>query len=169
MMNEQSTTPAGASPSAGGLTSERGGRPSAKDLLSQIRGVKRRAPREVDMRRFAADGWPDRVWIRGASAAAKDEWEGERYQVGKKGRLDMHFENVKAGLVARCLCDHGGALLFPDVQEGKKTLGAMDSPPIEYLYDVAKEESGISAGDEEEMERAEAELEDELGNDRSDG
>lgn len=164
MTNEQ---PAGApSPT---VTVEKGGMPSAKDLLSQIRGVKRRAPREVDMTRFAADGWPARVWIRGASAAVKDEWEGERYQVGKKGRLDMHFENVKAGLVARCLCDHEGVLLFPKAEEGKKILGNMDSPPIEFLYEVAKEESGISAGDEEEMERAEAQLEEELGNDRSDG
>lgn len=167
MHADESRTPVPSEPTpAPALSVERGGLPTARDLRTQILGVKRRPPREVDLSRFSDLGFPDRVWIKGASAAARDAWEGERYQSGKKGRVDFAYTNVQAGLVARCLCDANGTLVFPDAKEGAKALGSLDSAPIGVLFEAAKEETGITAGDEEDMEAAEAAMEDELGNGR---
>lgn len=101
--------------------------------------------REVDVPQ-----WGFKVFVRGMTATQRDQWEAEQIKIGKNGKTEFTQENIRAGLVARCVCDADGNTVLR--KDDIPRLGQKSAAAIDLLFGVAKELSGISQKDVDELE-----------------
>lgn len=111
-----------------------------------------------EIRKVFVPEWDFPVYVRGLTATQRDQWEAEQVHMTKGGKVEYRQENIRASLVARCLCTKDGAPVMK--KEDVKRLGQKSAGAIDLIYGVAKEISRISKQDEDDMVEA-------LGNDRS--
>ena len=93
------------------------------------------------------------VYVRGLSAAGRDAYEASLSKtegVGRKAKRVTDLSNVRAKLLARCLCDEQGAPLFTDADV--EALGDKSAEALEPLIEAAQRLSGMTDNDIERLE-----------------
>lgn len=94
--------------------------------------------------------WGGQVRLQSLSGAERDRFEesilGSR---NKDGSRDVVTKNLRAKLIALSAVDENGNLLFS--ADDVMILGEKNATPLDRLFTVAKELSGISRDDVEEM------------------
>lgn len=134
--------------------------PDEPDSLAAWRERILSAPQGLRLERMTVPEWGTHVYIRGLNATQRDAWEAEQVSIRKDGSVEYRQQNIRAGLVARCLCDKDGTTyLKPD---DVRKLGQKDAAVVDRIYARAKVLSGISQKDVDDMEQV-------LGNESSDG
>lgn len=91
--------------------------------------------------------WGGTVYVRNISGAARDQFEGSRYRF-IDGKPEIVHENTRARLLAMCLCDEQGNLLF--FEEDIAELGRKSGTALDACYEVATRLSGLRPKDVEE-------------------
>lgn len=78
------------------------------------------------------------------TGAERDAFEGRvsGLETGQTGT--MQYLNMRASLVALCVCDEQGTRLFTDEQV--EELGKKSGAVLDRIFDVAREASGIGDG-----------------------
>lgn len=96
--------------------------------------------------------WGGSVYVRGLSGSERDKFEEESVRIegtGRKTTARANLDNIRARLVARCLCDESGERLFSDsdvTELGRKSAAALDR-----CFEAAQRLSGLRAEDIEEL------------------
>jgi len=92
--------------------------------------------------------WKMDVYVRGLSAAERDQFESEMFDVVGKD-VKMNKKNLRARLVLLTICDDKGVRIFKD--EDLAALGKKSGAALDRLFSVAQRLSGIGVSDVEEM------------------
>jgi len=98
---------------------------------------------DLDIKKVPVPEWGGDVYVRGLTARERDHFE---MSIGAAANL----ENLRARLVVLTLCTDDGERLFKDsdaIELGKKNAQVMNR-----LFDVARQMSGMSDQDVEELE-----------------
>jgi len=84
------------------------------------------------------------VYVRGMTGSERDNFEGRvsGLESGQTGK--MNYQNMRASLVALCVCDADGNRLFTEDQV--EVLGAKSATVLDRIFDVARSASGIGDG-----------------------
>jgi hypothetical protein len=88
------------------------------------------------------------VIVQGLTAAQRDEFEGSLV-VGKGRKRDVNMKNMRAKLVVLTVIGEDGQRLFTESDIAQ--LGAMRADILDRIFAVAKELSGLSDQDEEDL------------------
>lgn len=96
--------------------------------------------------------WGGTVRVKAMSGRKKDAFEASVTTVRRNGNKVLqlpNLENVRAKLLARCLVDEDGALIFgeDDIAE----LGSKSSAALDRVVDVAKRLNRMTNGDIQEL------------------
>ncbi|QTD96965.1 phage tail assembly chaperone [Streptomyces cyanogenus] len=98
--------------------------------------------------------WGGEVIVRGLTGEERDAYEASRRQIRNAGtpqqELVILSENMRAGLLVKCLIDENGDRLFTDQDAG--LLGMKNGRTLDRLFDVASRLSGLSDEEAEQME-----------------
>lgn len=118
------------------------------DLRAQILGVKDIFYREVDV-----PEWKMKVWVRSMTSREKDAYEETlmvRKGKGKKKRIEVNTDIMRAKLVVRCACvgDNDPRPIFEE--SDAQALAEKSSVAIERIHDVCHELSWPNPDDETE-------------------
>lgn len=97
---------------------------------------------------IAVPEWGGEVRVRGMSGAQRDDYEASIIQQNGKDQK-VNLANARAKLVARCLVDESGQLLF--TSEDVRALGRKSARALERVFDKARELSGMSEEDVEKL------------------
>jgi hypothetical protein len=103
---------------------------------------------DVQIVKVSVPEWGDHVYVKSMTGTERDAWEATRIG-GTAAKPTLQFNNERADLASRTLCDKGGTLLFTAAEAvalGKKNAAALDR-----VYAVAQRLSKISADDIEEL------------------
>jgi hypothetical protein len=92
--------------------------------------------------------WGGTVRVRGMSGQQRDDYEASIIQQNGNDRK-VNLSNARAKLVARCLVDESGALLF--TSDDVRALGRKSARALERVFDKARELSGMSEQDVENL------------------
>lgn len=92
--------------------------------------------------------WGGSVRVRGMSGTQRDDYEASIIQQNGNDRK-VNLSNARAKLVARCLIDESGALLFSS--DDVRALGRKSARALERVFDKARELSGMSEQDVENL------------------
>lgn len=92
--------------------------------------------------------WGGDVYLRILSGTERDQFEDETYKVRGK-TVELNRTNIRARLLAICLCDEKGARLFTDADAA--ALGEKASPVITRLFDLAQKINGLTKADVEDL------------------
>jgi len=103
--------------------------------------------------------WGGEVRVRGMSGTQRDDYEASILQQNGSDRR-VNLANARAKLVARCLVDADGRLLFS--ADDVRALGRKSARALERVFDKARELSGMTEKDVET-------LAENFGDDPSDG
>lgn len=92
--------------------------------------------------------WGGKVILRGLTAAERDDYEQAMVETSPNGRVTAKrkLQNVRAGLVVRCIVDEKGEREFAD--SDAEALGQKDAAVIDRLWDVCRRLCGMSTEDE---------------------
>lgn len=113
-------------------------------LAEEILGLDDRKVVEVEV-----PEWGGRqIRVATMTAADRDLYELEIYEDKKAGR---GVTNVRARMVARCVVDAQGERVFSEAQVA--ALGRKNAKALDRLYDAATRVNGLSAADQEALEK----------------
>lgn len=104
------------------------------DILSAV---------DLDVKAVEIKEWKGSVNVRGLTARERDSFEAS---IGASANLD----NLRARLVVLTLVDEGGKRLFKDTDA--KALGDKNAEVVNRLFDVARQMSGMTDADVNELE-----------------
>jgi hypothetical protein len=90
--------------------------------------------------------WGGEVRVRGMSGTQRDDYEASILQQNGSDRK-VNLANARAKLVARCLVDADGRLLFS--ADDVRALGRKSARALERVFDKARELSGMTEKDVE--------------------
>ena len=101
-------------------------------------------PVEVDV-----PEWGGAVLVRPLSGDERDRWEQDITKRNKDGSRELDFRGARALLCSRCIVDEAGSRLFgPD---DVKVLGRKSAAALDRVFAAARDGSGISDSDMEEL------------------
>lgn len=103
---------------------------------------------DVQERELYVPEWETWVKVRGLTARERDDYE-RSIMVGKGKDRDVNLRNLRAKLVVRSVVDSAGQLLFSDADI--EALGDKSAAALERIFDVARDLSGLSEQDTEEL------------------
>lgn len=103
---------------------------------------------DVQERELYVPEWQTWVKIRGLTARERDDYE-RSIMVGKGKDRDVNLRNLRSKLVVRSVVDPAGQLLFSDADI--EALGDKSAAALERIFDVARDLSGLSEQDTEEL------------------
>lgn len=103
---------------------------------------------DVQERELYVPEWETWVNVRGLTARERDDYE-RSIMVGKGKDRDVNLRNLRAKLVVRSVVDSAGQLLFSDADI--EALGDKSAAALERIFDVARDLSGLSEQDTEEL------------------
>jgi hypothetical protein len=90
------------------------------------------------------------VWVRGLTAAERDDYEQGLMERGQDGRPRSvsHVRNIRASLVARTVVDEHGERVF--TERDVAALGEKSGAVIDRLWTKARDLSGMRSAEEDE-------------------
>jgi hypothetical protein len=106
------------------------------------------AKADVQIRELYIPEWGTWIRVRGLTGKERDDYE-TSIMVGKGKSRDVNMRNLRAKLVVRAVIDQQGARLFTDADV--EALGEKNAAALERIFDVARELSGLSEQDTEEL------------------
>ena len=92
--------------------------------------------------------WGGMVRVRGLTGTERDAMEASMVE-GKGKKADVNLANLRAKLCARCMVDDNGKRLFNDMEIPE--LGRKSAKALERVFSVARELSGLSDEDIDEL------------------
>ena len=98
---------------------------------------------DLDVKTVEVKEWNGSVNVRGLTARERDSFEAS---IGASANLD----NLRARLVVLTLVDEDGKRLFKDADA--KALGEKNAEVVNKLFDVARQMSGMTDADVNELE-----------------
>ncbi len=104
------------------------------DILSKV---------DLDIKKVKVKEWGGTVGVRGLTARERDQFEAS---IGSAANLD----NLRARLVVLCLVNDEGQRLFEDADA--ILLGEKNAQVVNKLFDIARNMSGMSDADVNELE-----------------
>ena len=93
--------------------------------------------------------WGGTVRVRSLSGSERDDYEAGIVQLRGDGSRKFTLQNARARLVSLSICDESGARVFQDSDIA--ALGAKSAAALERVFDVARNLSGLSEKDVEEL------------------
>lgn len=94
--------------------------------------------------------WGGTVRIRVMTGLERDAWEASVFS-DDDGKSTMNKANFRASLIARCLSDESGEMLFSE--SDILTLGKKSSKALDRVFKVASRINGISKQGQEDLEK----------------
>jgi len=95
----------------------------------------------------AVPEWGGVVWVKPMTAEGRDAFEADVSDA--EGNIDKH--NFRANLCVRCIVDpESGERVFKDADA--KALGAKNALPVNRVFEVAAQASGLTPEDVEKLE-----------------
>lgn len=94
--------------------------------------------------------WGGTVRVRVMTGLERDAWEADIFQQ-KDGKGEFNQKNFRASLVARCISDESGEVLFNDGEI--LALGRKSSRALDRVFKVASRLNAISKHEQEELEK----------------
>jgi hypothetical protein len=94
---------------------------------------------------LAVPEWKGNVKLRTLTAQEKDDFELaclEEKKVGKKTTHAVNLRNIRAKLVAMCVCDEKGCRVFDD--NDIMALGLKNGKAVDRVYERARDLNGMS-------------------------
>lgn len=94
--------------------------------------------------------WKAKVRVKGMTAEQRDHYETHMFKLktnSSTGRLE-DLSGIRARVVAACLCDKDGKLLFSDKDDTWKVLNQKSAAAIADIFEVCMTLSGLGAEDE---------------------
>lgn len=108
---------------------------------------------DLAIERVEVPEWGGHVYVRGLSGTDRDKFESsmiERRQRGRGTQSELKLDNVRAGLVARCIVSsQTKQRIFTDSQI--ETLGRKSAAALDKVYEVASRLSGLRPEDVDEL------------------
>lgn len=92
--------------------------------------------------------WGGSVRMRGMSGRERDAYEASIIDQ-RGGERKVVLANARAKLIAKCVVDEGGNLMF--TVDDLRALGGKSAKALERLFDKARELSGMAEGDVERL------------------
>lgn len=92
--------------------------------------------------------WGGTVRVRVMTGLERDAWEASVFQQ-KDGKAEFNQRNFRASLIARCISDESGEVLFTD--DEILSLGRKSSKALDRVFKVASRINAISNQDQEEL------------------
>jgi hypothetical protein len=92
--------------------------------------------------------WGGTVRLRGLTGTERDAYEVSMIKA-REGNLEANLQNVRAGLIAKCIVGEDGQRLFTDGEV--KRLGMKAGVVLDRLFAVASRLSGLSRSDVDEL------------------
>lgn len=93
--------------------------------------------------------WGVTVWVRGLTAAERDDYEAEMVKLKDNDEIEVDRSNARSKLLVRCIVDEDGERVFGD--KDAEQLGGKASQPVSRLFNVAQELSAITDEDVDEL------------------
>lgn len=93
--------------------------------------------------------WGGFVYVRGLTGTERDSFEGSLLMRDEKGRQAIRYDNVRAKLAARTVCDASGKRLFSDADIPE--LAKKSAAALARVFEVAQRLSGLGAEDVQEL------------------
>lgn len=106
------------------------------------------ATADVPEREVFIPEWNGWVKVRGMTGLERDEFEAD-IMTGKGKNRQVNVRNLRAKLVARTVVNEEGERVFTEADIPK--LGNKSAAALERIVDVARELSGLTEQDEEEL------------------
>lgn len=106
------------------------------------------AKADIPTRELFVPEWETWVRVKGLNGRERDEFE-VSITVGKGKNRDVNMRNMRAKLIVLSVVDERGAALF--TEGDVEALGAKSAAALEKIFDVARELSGLSDQDVEEL------------------
>lgn len=101
------------------------------------------------------ESWGGEVMIRELTGTDRDKYEAGIFgnTIPKKGQAkELNLQNARAKLVALCLIDENGQLLYKENEV--YLLGRLNAVGLDFVYDECRKLSGITDEDDKELEQA---------------
>lgn len=109
-----------------------------------ILNVDDRKPVEVDV-----PEWGGTVLVRPLSGDERDKWEQDITKRNRDGTRELDFRGARALLCSRTIVDSNGNRIF--TREDVKALGQKSAAALDRVFAAARDGSGISDSDMEEL------------------
>lgn len=93
--------------------------------------------------------WGGKVRVKGLSGSERDAYEQSIMILRKGGNYVPNLENARAKLVVRCVVDKDGKKLFSEANI--VALGAKNAAALQRVFQKARELSGLTEDDMEEL------------------
>jgi hypothetical protein len=100
----------------------------------------------------AVPEWGGRVKLRTMMGSERDDFELallEQKRAGKRTTFETNLKNIRAKLVAYCICDELGARLFADTDV--TALGRKSGTALDRVYEAARKLNGMTEEEIEEL------------------
>ena len=88
--------------------------------------------------------WNGTVYLRSMTSAARDRYEATVFRAKESGNM-KGWEGLRAQVVASCLCDQKGNLLFPEGTQDWQKLKDKNSLVISRVFEVCMTISGMGS------------------------
>jgi hypothetical protein len=95
------------------------------------------------------DAWGGTVRVASLTSAQRDDWEAQF--VKNKNKPEVALKKFRARLVAKCLVDAEGRLLF-DSKEKIDRLASKNASVLNELFEICQQHNGFTDADVEELE-----------------
>ncbi len=96
--------------------------------------------------------WGGSVWVRGLTAAERDQMESYFFDdAGKRRDIKSLFKNMRARLVVWAVCDENGSSIF--TEKDIDLLGKKNGKVVDRLYGVIQRLSGLTKQDIEDLSK----------------
>jgi len=93
--------------------------------------------------------WGGSVYIRSLTGAERDKFEAD-VNGSKRGSTELNLQNIRARLVALTLVDSEGKRMFRSPSDVEQ-LGTKSATALQICFDKARELSGMTQADVEEL------------------
>lgn len=108
---------------------------------------------DLELEQVDVPEWGGHVWVRGLSGTDRDKFEAsmiDRKQRGRNTTSELRLDNLRAGLVARCIVNsQTKQRIFTDHQV--EALGRKSAAALDRVYEVASRLSGLRPQDVDDL------------------
>jgi hypothetical protein len=106
------------------------------------------AAKDQEVKKISVPEWGGEVYIRPMSSRDRDKYEAEIIAMRSSGKI---YENLRARLAVRSVCDSDGNLIFKD--EDVELVGSKGAAALNRIFSAASKLNDFSSQDIKELEK----------------